>query len=323
MNRFLALVRKDLADYRGALVITPLVVAAIILALSLVASLSGNFNPGFRFGEEATAEGGSRAHIQIDGEEAKIGGPGEMDNKTALAAVMVMGTLVAALLPLGIALGVIVFSFLGSLYDERKDRSILFWKSMPTSDLQAVLSKAFTIGGLGLGMAVLAGIVTHVGLSLLAFTTGASFGLGWLLGPGALGLMVQGWAFLAAAAFVYLLWALPVYAWLLFASAASPKAPILLGLVPFVLVPLAARVIGIYHENLLEPLGRLIGEPMWMLFSDLREESFVRDGVPHLSLGPLFAQLGDSFTQPGLYIGLLVAGALFYAAAEVRRRKAL
>ena len=36
---------------------------------------------------------------------------------------------------------VLYFYVLGSLYDERRDRSILFWKSMPVSDLQTVLSK--------------------------------------------------------------------------------------------------------------------------------------------------------------------------------------
>ena len=42
-------------------------------------------------------------------------------------------------------LGFVVFFYcLGSLYDERKDRSVLFWKSLPVSDRDTVLSKALS-----------------------------------------------------------------------------------------------------------------------------------------------------------------------------------
>ena len=41
-----------------------------------------------------------------------------------------------------IVLGVVVFFFcLGALFDDRKDRSVLFWKSLPISDQATVLSK--------------------------------------------------------------------------------------------------------------------------------------------------------------------------------------
>src|SRR4029077_18191344 len=47
----------------------------------------------------------------------------------------------AAALIMGTALIVGVFYTLDALYGERRDRSILFWKSLPVSDLTAVLSK--------------------------------------------------------------------------------------------------------------------------------------------------------------------------------------
>lgn len=362
MNRFITLIRKDLADYRGALVWTPAVVAAIVLGLSLVASMMGRFEPGFDFSqlqeaasEDATArsapaptpgpnastepgkglviEGGDGDGVVIDrdtrgepririmGQELVRDGRLDPDERAALRGMVVAATSVGAVLPVGIAGVVIVFTLLGALYDERKDRSILFWKSMPASDLETVASKVVTIGGIGLACAVASGLVIHLGLNLIAFTRFGGEGMGWI-GADTLGWMVQIWAFLGAATVVYLLWALPVYAWIAFASAASPKAPILLGLVPFALVPMAAQVVGLYSEWLLEPVARLVGQPMWELFGDIPDPAgTVRSGAPDLA--PLFEALGASLVQPGLWIGLAVAAALIYAAAEVRRRKAL
>ena len=48
----------------------------------------------------------------------------------------------AARLIMGTTLLVAIFYCLGALHSERRDRSILFWKSLPVSDLTAVLAKA-------------------------------------------------------------------------------------------------------------------------------------------------------------------------------------
>src|SRR5437764_15385861 len=47
----------------------------------------------------------------------------------------------AATLIMGVAFLVGIFYALDALYGERRDRSILFWKSLPVSDLTTVLSK--------------------------------------------------------------------------------------------------------------------------------------------------------------------------------------
>src|SRR5206468_10746510 len=47
----------------------------------------------------------------------------------------------AGALIMGTALIVGIFYCLDALYGERRDRSILFWKSLPVSDVMAVLSK--------------------------------------------------------------------------------------------------------------------------------------------------------------------------------------
>lgn len=365
MNRFLTLVRRDLADYRGALVWTPVVVAVIVFALALVASMAGRFDPGFNLDKLAAASESGQVHrdpetgrITVhdeDGSRVTVD-PGPDGNVTVtdetgsvavdlqsdiqlrddvtltfdgvhtpeeIKAVRTAGALgpsVGALLPLGIASVVVLFVFLGSLYDERKDRSILFWKSMPAGDYATVLSRALTIGVLGLGIALLAGFALHIGLNLITFTILAQHGFGWF-GLDTVGLMLEAWGLMAFAALIYLLWVAPVYSWLLFASAASPKAPIILGLVPFALVPLAALVVGVYNEWLMEPVARLTGQPMAEAFGMM---DFEREfGPDRLDFAPIYQALAHSLTQPGLWIGLLVAAGLLYATAEVRRRKAL
>lgn len=350
MNRFITLVRKDLADHRGAIIWTPIVVAAIVFVLALISAMGGRFEPGFDL-DGMTREGASGAvtpdeangQFMIEGDNGEsvavdLDSKGEprirvMDQDfvadgvhtpeetKALRTVAALGTAVAAALPLGIASVVVLFVFLGALYDERKDRSILFWKSMPTGDHATVLSKGLTIGVLGLGMAMVAGFALHLGLNLITFTILAQHGFGWF-GVDTLGWMLQAWGVLASTVVVYLLWVAPVYAWLLFASAASPKAPILMGLVPFALVPLAGQVVDLYHEIMLEPVARLTGQTMGEVIADVInwDREF---GPDQIDLGPLYQALAHNLTQPGLWIGLVVAAGLLFAAAEVRRRKAL
>lgn len=373
MNRFLTLVRKDLADYRGALVWTPLVVAAIVFVLALISAVGGRFEPGFDLdkvtqiedgenvirdpvsgqitingdtGETVTiappsatvsgkltvkGENGETVAVDLDpkgeprirvlDQEFVADGRHTVEETRAIRTAAALAPAVGALLPLGIAAVVILFVFLGSLYDERKDRSILFWKSMPVGDHATVLSKGLTIGALGLGAALVAGFALHTGLNLITFTILAQHGFGWV-GADTIGLMLQVWAALAATVLVYLLWVTPVYAWLLFASAASPKAPILLGLVPFALIPLAAQVVGLYNEWLLEPIARLTGQSMGEAFGRVVEieREFGPDAI---DFGLVYQALGQNLLQPGLWLGLIVAAGLLYAAAEVRRRKAL
>lgn len=370
MNRFLTLVRKDLADHRGALVWTPAAVAAIVFVLALISAVGGRFEPGFDLegvtqldesghttrdpvtgqitihgdsGETVTVNPGSTGKLTVEGsngetvaidldtkgeprirmmdQEFVADGVHTPEETKAIRTVAALGTSVGALLPLGIASVVVLFVFLGALYDERKDRSILFWKSMPTGDHATVLSKGLTIGVFGLLFALVMGFALHLGLNMITFTILARHGFGWL-GADTIGLMLQAWGVLASTVIVYLLWVAPVYAWLLFASAASPKAPILLGLVPFALVPLAAEIVGLYNELLLEPVARLTAQPMGEAIGDVInwDREF---GPDQLDFAPIYQALAHNLTQPGLWIGLAVAAGLLFAAAEVRRRKAL
>jgi hypothetical protein len=128
---------------------------------------------------------------------------------------------------------------LGSLYDDRKDRSILFWRSMPVSEWQVVLSK--------FAVAIVVAPLIYIAISLLLQLCYVllMMVLVWRMGEspfdtvvgnldfGALMLdPIGGWLLTA-------LWIAPAYAYLLLASAAAKRSPFLIAL-----VPVLALVIG-------------------------------------------------------------------------------
>ncbi|MGH8125806.1 MAG: ABC-2 transporter permease, partial [Rhodanobacteraceae bacterium] len=78
----------------------------------------------------------------------------------ALDATMLMFGMFAAI----VLFFVIFFYLLGALYDDRRDRSILFWKSLPLSDTSTVISKvvsAIILAPLIAVVVVLAGYIVQ------------------------------------------------------------------------------------------------------------------------------------------------------------------
>ena len=132
---------------------------------------------------------------------------------------------------------------LGALHDDRKDRTVLFWKSVPVTDVETVLSKLITavwvapaatiamiLAAQVFLLTVISGLVaTRETLSIWPIwaNSGLFTGLVELL----VGYLIQG------------LWALPLYGWLLFISAAVNRLPFLWALLaPAALVALEALV---------------------------------------------------------------------------------
>lgn len=128
--------------------------------------------------------------------------------------------------------GLMFFYALGSLYDDRRDRSILFWKSLPVSDVETVLSKFATALVLAPLMTFAVIAVVHVLAMLIA--------AGILLAAGADGWYLVFSPYAVAYAWATLLWGLfaqslvfmPFVAWLMLASAWAKKAPFLWAVVP-------------------------------------------------------------------------------------------
>ena len=131
-----------------------------------------------------------------------------------------------------VVLGFVVFFYcLGSLYDERKDRSVLFWKSLPLSDRDTVFSKAASALLVAPALAVGAAIACMFAFLLLisawmVLHNGNPLTLLW--GPGS---PLANAGLLLASIPIYALWALPAVGWLMLCSAWSKSMPFLWAIV--------------------------------------------------------------------------------------------
>ena len=141
------------------------------------------------------------------------------------------------------ALIVALFYASAALHAERRDRSLLFWKSLPVSDRTAVLAKAavpiLVMPVVVLGLAIAAQIVLLVWSTLVMVANGLPPTLLWRH----IDLTVM-WVVLPYGLVVNALWQAPLYAWILLVSAWARRAPILWALAPFVILIILEATTG-------------------------------------------------------------------------------
>ena len=217
---------------------------------------------------------------------------------------------VAALIILVVSLIVGVFYCLGALHGERRDRSILFWKSLPVSDLTAVLAKAAI--PLAVLPAVAFGVILVTQLVMLLISTVALLGQGASLGP----LWTQDpvlsnfWA-LPYGLVVLSLWYAPVYGWLLLVSAWARRTPILWALAPVIGLPLVEKLaLGTSY------VGDLLKRRLHGGF----DEAFATPAAGKMHIDFAQPEPLRFLSTPELGIGLAFAAAFIAGAVWLRRR---
>jgi ABC-2 type transport system permease protein len=279
LDTLAALVRRELWEHR-ALWIAPLVVEGL-LALSLL------------FGR-----------ISMDLPEGMLAEP----QKVAVLTIAQWALAQPLFMVVSIVAG---FYLLDCLFAERKDRSILFWKSLPLSDGLTVGSKflvAVVVAPFGAWL--LAAAADLVYSAILFIRVGGAFSWStyeWLRTEGVLFLEVL----------IGVLWYSPIAAALLLFSAWIRRAPIVWATLVPVVAPIVERVAlgthyiwdferyrsnGIWHK--------LIAGPN--LFADWHHMPAVGAVLGRLNLGGVFS-------DADLWLGVLAAGAMVYAAARIRR----
>ncbi len=180
-----------------------------------------------------------------------------------------------------------VFYLLNCLYDDRKDRSILFWKSLPIPELHSVGTKFF-VGVLAIPLfamtiASFALIIHALVLSTwVSWSTPFSFVQVWsgLQIPG-----VIGHKFTAATLFS--IWTMPLFAWCLFCSAFSKKSPVFLAIAPPVLI-IATEKILFGTSTLLALWKTYYPDLSSLLYTKTSISEMLSFHVAHLIQGPQF-----------------------------------
>ena len=209
------------------------------------------------------------------------------------------------------------FYLLDSLYADRKDRSVLFWRSMPISDLRTVLVKLFTASAVVAALTFVAAVAFELILVLFGLIGGGVLGVHFwvvLLHPWG---WISGWLLLAYGLVVMTLWFLPYYAWAMLASSWAKKAPILWTVLP----PLA--IMGaegwVFRSSHFAHLwfGHVVD---W--FPRAFNLVSVRDGDLRVAVDPVTLEsIGRYFSSPALWVGLIVAAALTAGAVWLRQNR--
>jgi ABC-2 type transport system permease protein len=221
---------------------------------------------------------------------------------------VVMPFHLAAALIMMAAVIVSVFYCLDALHGERRDRSILFWKSLPVSDLTTVLSKA---------------IIPLVVIQLIAFAI--TFATQWimlllssvvLLGTGLsvttlwtqLSLLPMSLMLLYHLLTIHSLWYAPIYSWLLLVSAWARRAAFLWAVLPWLAIFVVEKIA--FNTS---------------YFTTMLGHHFMGGAEAVMSPGMFPIDPGMHITPatflsaPGLWIGLAISAAFLAGAVRLRR----
>jgi ABC-2 type transport system permease protein len=305
-TNILMLVRREIWEHRS-LWIVPLALAGVILVIAAFGGVHfGDGNNNFSFGSRDHLENLSpseREHLL-----AKMN-PGEGTRQMILAGVYSMLTVVQL-----IALGVVVFFYLlDALLAERRDRSILFWKSMPISDGQVVASKALT------ALAVAPAFVFVVSaVLLLVFAGVVSLRLGELpFNPWSASVWLQVQAVMLGFIPMVVLWYLPLAGYLMVVSVWVRKNAFLWAVLPPIGLLLIEGLIT-HTEYVANFLGaRFAGFIEVMNPGTLRHLDNVENS--DLALSASYKLMGQVFADPEIWIGTAAGLALIYLAVRIRR----
>ena len=334
-HKFKLLLRREFWEHKGGFLWAPLVAGGISLVLTLMALVVAEVaaRRATSHGDLVFGDSVGR-NVQINGLDLNvITSKMSAEDMRQLAGGIDVAALTSSLWPM-VVLGFVVFFFcLGSLYDERKDRSVLFWKSLPVSDRDTVLSKAASALLVAPLIAVGVAIACMFGFLLLLSTfvllhNGNPMTLVW--GPGN---PLQLAGSMLATIPVYALWALPTVGWLLLCSAWSKSKPFLWAIMLpvfsgifiswFDIMNLFDLESGWFWKNIVAR-GLLSAVPgTWFDVAHINNAHITSSEAARqiesvhqlLSLKTTYSVL----LTPQLWIGAVVGAAMIYGAIRLRR----
>lgn len=319
MKTFYWLVKREFWEHRGSFFWTPLVIACVMLALNLMGIISGEV---FLRGHsnmlvDGTDLGNLGAHLNA----AQLREVGTGLDVSMLSVTVVLSAIMAI---------VVFFYCLGSLYDDRRDRSILFWKSLPVSDRDTVLSKlvsaTIVVPAITVVTGIISGLLMLVMIAVTATFHGADLWTMLWTAPHPIRLVMH----LLAIIPVNLVWALPTVGWLMLCSAWARSKPFLWALA----VPLGAGIVvswfslmdlvgfdhaGWFWRHIVVRMLLSVFPGTWLADDPalLAHGKDASDLYNVLSLGHMYGQLA----RPDFWIGAIAGLLMIVLAIYLRRHR--
>lgn len=316
------LLRREFWEHKGAMAWAPLVAAGAILALLTSTVIY------------ALARGHGIGRVTVRGESAEISLKlSTLPPEKIQAAVEGAANLYLAVsAPLFLMLSAVAFFYcLSALHDERRDRSILFWKSLPVSDAQTVASKVITAAIVAPLITIAIAVFMSVLLTLIVSLAFAFHGLN-VIGP----LLSQpafylGPLLLVGLLPVYALWALPTIGWLLLVSAWAKSKVFLwavgVPILAIVVVKWADYLVGVgfdvawFAENVVaRGLGGLI-PGIWLPMAKANVHAMTDSTHHTMAVMGVFTQSWMTLASPKVWIGAAAGVGMIVGAARLRRWK--
>jgi ABC-2 type transport system permease protein len=301
MNALPALIRREFWEHR-ALWIVPLVCSAIIVLLGV--------------------SGRVLHYLPNDVEKEILANPEFVANEQFRLAGFALVQWLFAWSQLFVMAIVLFFYLIDALYAERRDRSILFWKSLPVSDSATVIAKLLVAAAIvPLGVYVVSVVTNALFAGIFSLTASdsplAQLAIGWDM---EVWLRVQGLVMLGL--FGAVLWYAPIAAYLLLVSAWARRNVFLWAVLP-PLILLLAEEIAFDTDFVKALLAHRLGGPWSHMGTDRRieelAESIGEEGGARVVDVLAAVDASGLFTSPGLWLGLAAAGLFLWGAIRIRR----
>ena len=235
-------VQREYWEYRKVIIGLPVIFSILVILASLMATMSYRFSD--TTAQEITqSQDGSPPSACMAGMSDEIDAQ-PFDLTTYLAEVKAETPSRFVALYIGLAWLLGLYYLLGSLYRDRRDHSILYWKSLPVSETQNVLVK------------LLFGVLGFAGVSILI--AWLVYSLLWLFGLGAVACVNGGehWQYIdrvfdanrllfapCVLLLCGLLWGAPIFAYVMWVSSRARRMPFLSLLLPPLVLAVLERII--------------------------------------------------------------------------------
>ncbi len=314
-----SLLKREYWEHRGGFLWAPMVASGLFILFMLM---------GIVLGETMANRSGANLDLTVNGVNM------ERLNSVqhAQSAAALNGVLYAPITWAMMVLAFVVFFYcLGALFDDRKDRSILFWKSLPISDTATVLSKVLSAIVMAPLIAAVIGLITMlvfmgIASAVMMYHGGHPLQMIWGLGS-PLTIVAN----IIGSIPVYAAWSLPTVGWLLMISAWSRSKPFLWA----VMVPVLAGILVNWFQlmqffNLSSSwfwrhiVGRLLlsavpGSDLVLPDNGLQQLSRFEHGPEALMAVLSLKRAYAEFATLDMWIGIAVGVAMIFVAIRLRR----